>query len=85
MRPTYSNLIGHWYRPKPRYPELLPRQVYVQRVYYDYPREFPWSPKPKDEIKVPNKYIEFQYYWEDRWITDRWVWYKFLTHYERMD
>lgn len=85
MKPTYENLIGSWYRPKARYPDIFTRQVYVQRVYYAYKPTRPWDRQPTDGVRVPIKYIEFQYQHEGRWITDKRGWYDFLTHFERMD
>lgn len=83
MKPDYSHLIGHKFRPKSRYPEILIAELVVLRIYYDYPPRLPWI-QPKG-VQVKNKYVEYQYLFEGRLVTDRRSWYGFFTHFEKID
>lgn len=83
MKPDYSQLIGHKFRPKARYPEILIAELTVLRVFYDYPPRLPWE-KPTG-VAVMNKYIEFEYLFENRIVRDRRTWYNFFTVFEKIE
>lgn len=82
MKPDYSQLIGHTFRPKARYPEILIKELVVTQVSYEYPPRLPWEKPPR--INVKNKYISYTYLYEGRQVSDRMTWYGFFTKFEKI-